>query len=309
MSYICTKCDKKYESYPGLFRHNKNYHPDIFEKKQPNNQCKFCKKVLSDYSCKWRHEKKCKFNNEDMIDKMNKMQEKMHELESQIKNSKKTVNSNNNNHINSNNTNNQNIICVFPLGKEPNNVLSVEFIEKTLKDHGLNSVIELVKKKHFNPELPQYHNFCVTSKNDIYASIVDPETKKIKYVNKKDVFDKVYSGIVSNVDTVKDSKIKETVDKIKKIPISQKMFKKLHIGINEEAYHNKELVKGTWGYANFDVDENERNSFAIATGYAGRIYVDLNVDSDEELEPESKTKNNLINQITNLLNEIKNTTI
>lgn len=138
--------------------------------------------------------------------------------------------------------------------------------------------------------------------------------------------DKVYSVIISNVDTVKDSKIKETVDspsdlkglgaytplqgyKIKKIPISQKMFKKLHIGINEEAYHNKELVKGTWEYANFDVDENERNSFAIATGYAGRIYVDLNVDSDEELETEPKTKNHLISHIANLLNEIKNTTI
>ena len=26
MNYICAKCNKSYESYSGLFRHNKNYH-------------------------------------------------------------------------------------------------------------------------------------------------------------------------------------------------------------------------------------------------------------------------------------------
>jgi hypothetical protein len=80
--------------------------------------------------------------------------------------------------------------------------------------------------------------------------MIDPETKAIKYVNKKDVFarlqrshvghspDQVYTGVVSNVESVNNSKkqkseIKETIEKIKNIPISQKMLKKLHIGINE----------------------------------------------------------------------------
>ena len=161
--YYCKKCDKKYESYPGLFRHNKKYHPNSFVKKQPNNQCKYCEKVLSDYSCKWRHEKKCKFNNKNMIKNVNELINEVNYLKEQVKKS---------------NT------------------------------------------------------------------------------------------------------------------------QKLHTGINEEEYHNKDLVKSTWEYANFD--ENER------------IYIDLNVDSDEEQKLShnfNSTKKQLINKIANLLNEIKNTNI
>lgn len=251
MSYFCSKCNKKYTSASGLFRHNKTYHLDEYNKKVINNKCQYCNKELSSYGCKWRHEKKCSFNNSDMIEEFKQLKEEVNELKSKINNSK-TINSNN-----TNCNNNQNIICVFPLGKEPDNILSVEYIEKTLKEHGLNSVIEIVKKKHFNPELPQCQNFCVTSRNDTYASVVDPETKKIKYVNKKDVFDKVYMGVVSNVETINNSKkpeIMETVEKIKNIPISQRMLKKLRLGINEEAYHHKDLVKTTWTHAKFEMD-------------------------------------------------------
>ncbi len=303
MSYICNNCNKSYNTYSGLFRHNKKYHLDDINNEQKNikNNCKFCNKELSSYSCKWRHEKSCKFDENSMIKKFKILEEKVHNLKSKL-NCSKTINSNN---INSNNTNNQNIICVFPLGKEPDNILSVNYIEKTLKEHGLNSIIEILKKKHFNPELPHCQNFCVTSRNDTYASVVDPETKKIKYVNKKDIFDKVYMGIVSNVETVNNlnkeqSDVKETIDKIKNIPSSQKMLKKLHIGINEEAYHNKELVKNTWEYANFDIDENQK------------IIVDLNISDDDidyEINDNINNKKLIIKQIQNLLTEIKNTVI
>ena len=43
--------------------------------------------------------------------------------------------------------------------------------------------MEIVKMKHFNPETPELHNFCVTTKNDQYATIVDSKTKKVKLVN------------------------------------------------------------------------------------------------------------------------------
>ena len=55
-------------------------------------------------------------------------------------------------------------ISVYPEGT-PNGAVS-----KTLNKLGINSVLEIVKKKHFNPELPQLHNFCVTALNNNYAN-------------------------------------------------------------------------------------------------------------------------------------------
>jgi hypothetical protein len=76
------------------------------------------------------------------------------------------------------------------------------------------------------------------------------------------------------------------------------MLKKLHIGINEEAYHHKELVKSTWENANFDTDENNR------------IYVDLNnMSDDSEEETITNKREIIINKIQDLLNEINNTKI
>jgi hypothetical protein len=162
------------------------------------------------------------------------------------------------------------------------------------KISGLNSIIEIVKKKHFNPDLPEYQNFCVTGKNDAYANIVDPETRRIKAVNKKDVFDKVYYGIVTNVNTITSTKpeIMETIQRINEIPVSKKMIKKLHLGINEEAYHYKDMVKKTWENAEFTSNEN-------------KIKYDLNEwsdDSDDEI-PEARRK--LIKECSKLLNDIK----
>ena len=244
----CTFCKKQFESISGYYKHNKTYHPELLNKikKTEQTKCDFCNKELSSYGCKWRHEKSCKQNPKFKLDinkKLQEMQEKIDKLEKNAK-----IPAITNNTTNNNTTNTQNVICVFPLGNEPANVLSLEYINKTLSENGINSVMDIVKKKHFNPELPQLQNFCVTALNNNYASVVDPETKTIKSVNKKDVFDKVYAGVVSNVNQIiaPDDKVKETINKIKNIPVSKKILKKLHCGINEEAYHNRNLVKKTW---------------------------------------------------------------
>lgn len=283
MVFSCKNCNKNYKSRMGLFRHNKECNVEISNKK-PNNICKYCNKLLSNYTSKWRHEQNCSLNSNKFIQKMENMQKEIKDLKSKISSNPQTIN---NKMTNSNNT--QNIICVFPFSKEPNNVLSIKYLTKSLNELGINSVIDIVKKKHFNPELPQLHNFCVTAKNDNYASIVDPETKKIKYVNKKDVFDSVYAGVVSNVNKIEkpNVELKETINKINNIPVSKNMLKKLHSGINEEAYHHRDLVKKTWTNAYFD--EN-------------KINIDLN-DSDDDNEIDSNAP--IIDKIEHLLNEIK----
>ncbi len=198
-----------------------------------------------------------------------------------------------------NNTVNNNFICVFPLGSEPINIISQENLKKIIEKNGLNSILEIVKTKHFNPALPQCQNFCVTGKNDAYANVIDPETKRIKVVNKKDVFDTVYNGVVTNVNSIKTEEphIVETIQRIKQVPMSKKMFKKLHIGLNEEAYHNKEMVQNTWSNAKF-----EPNNKYICD--LNNCSDDSSSDSESDNE-EQLVKTKIISEIQKLLADIE----
>jgi hypothetical protein len=282
--YSCKFCDSKYNSHLGLKKHLKNKHPNNNEKQPKINDCKYCGKIFSHRQSKWVHEKTClENNNMPLAEQVKMLTEKVIKLENKKPTSTITTTNNNNTNNNSNNTTNnnntQNVICVFPLGNEPANTLSIEYLCKLISDHGINSVMEIVKKKHFNPAIPECQNFCVTALNNNYASVVDPETKTIKSVNKKDVFDKVYSGVVSNVNSIAhpNDKVKETIDKINNIPVSRKMLKKLQCGMNEEAYHNRGIVKKTWKTAKF--------TEPIDNHVEERTPIDLNdVSSDSESE-------------------------
>jgi hypothetical protein len=187
MNYVCKFCKKIYQSRMGLYRHNKECSDKNPQQKKENDTCQFCDKKLCNYVSKWRHEKICKLNpiyKSDIQKTLQQMQDKIDKLEKTTQPS--TVTNNTTNNTTNNNT--QNVICVFPLGNEPTNTLSIEYIKQVLSEHGINSVMEIVKKKHFNPTKPECQNFCVTALNNNYASVVDPETKTIKSVNKKDVF-------------------------------------------------------------------------------------------------------------------------
>ncbi len=273
--FKCQDCGFEYKTKVGLVKHKKKHHPK-------HHICCFCNREFNHKQNKWRHEKICKMNN--------LANNNINEYDNnKIINLKQT---NITNHI----TNNINsVIYVMPFGNEPINVISQDNLKTIVEKHGLNSIIEIVKKKHFNPDLPEYQNFCVTGKNDTYANIVDPETRRIKVVNKKDVFDRVYYGVVTNVNTIKTTKpeIIETIQRIKEIPVSKRMIKKLHLGINEEAYHYKDMVKKTWENAEFTPNEN-------------KIKYDLNEwlddDSDDEI---SDTRKKLIKDCEKLLFEIK----
>ena len=291
--YKCKKCSAEYKTKVGLIKHKNKHHSE--EKK--NYLCSYCEQEFSHYQNRWKHEQTCKekdklFINVKTVEKMKKMENKIAELSSELykiknKPASKTINK----------TVNNNFICVFPLGSEPNNVISQENLKQIIVKNGLNSILEIVKRKHFNPALPQCQNFCVTGKNDAYANVIDPETKRIKVVNKKDVFDKVYFGVVTNVNSIKTEEphIIETIEKIKQVPMSKKMCKKLHIGLNEEAYHNKEMVQNTWTNAKFEQDINNK------------YICDLNncsVDSDDSLsDSESDNEKQLVK--TKIISEIQ----
>lgn len=84
---------------------------------------------------------------------------------------------------------------------------------------------------------------------------------------------KVYSNVISNVNLIQEptTEIKQTIEKINNIPVSKKILKSLHFGINQEAYHNRELIKNTWKIAKFknSCNNNENNKNKIL---ADKIY-------------------------------------
>ncbi len=290
--YSCEICNLEYSSRMGYYKHNKQFHIDkigkVGRKKIEDKQyiCSFCKKEFNHNQNKWIHEKKCKQNNSNnnndfltMKNEIELLKKKIETLESKPKT---TINNTTNNcTINQTNTNNtiNNITFVFPFGKEPINCIPEAEVIKTLEECGINAITELCKKKHFNPQLPQLHNFCVTAKNDPYAIIVDPETKRTKAVNKKEVFDKAYYGVVMNIDSVKTHKpnLLETKDKIKAVSMSKNMLKHVRTAINEEAYHNKNMIQNTWKNALFDIKKI----------------------------PVQKTRNEIIKELGELLEDVK----
>jgi hypothetical protein len=83
MSFYCKECVKYYSSKNSLYNHNKKFHCNKTNNGLENQTCKFCKKVLSNYSSKWRHEKCCKAKAK--IEKENEIRNKVIE-EKEIKN-------------------------------------------------------------------------------------------------------------------------------------------------------------------------------------------------------------------------------
>ena len=120
--YICKICSKNYSSYKSLWNHNKKFHdlsythnipnisskkesdiPNLSSLKEDNNKCIKCKKQLSSYKNKWRHEKTCNKINENV-----ELKQMLNNILKQCKIHPKTLHKINKQLINNNTVNNIN---------------------------------------------------------------------------------------------------------------------------------------------------------------------------------------------------------
>ena len=119
-----------------------------------------------------RHKQKCKLkdNNKDeteMKKEIAELREMVAELiknKSNITNNNGTTNNNNGTTNNNNGTINNNYITIVPFGKEK----FVEVITEKehlfiLKQNGNEVLYKCIEMKHFNNNLPQYHNYAILS--------------------------------------------------------------------------------------------------------------------------------------------------
>ena len=159
--------------------------------------CDFCDLTFKSKPNKRRHELHyCKENNSIMSSKIKKLEKEKKNLESKIiKLIDKVGNV-------TNNTNN--IIVVNNYGKENTDYLSVEKI-KSLLNRPFDSVQELIKMLHYNPEHPENHNVKITNKKEPYALVWNNPIWELREKKKviKDLVDKGYMILDSTHDTIK----------------------------------------------------------------------------------------------------------
>jgi len=251
---------------PNISPHIPNISPEINNDNQLNikkinkRNCDYCNKILSSYKNLHRHQQKCKLkDNEQDKKEMKKEIAELREIVAElIKNKLNNTNSNNtNNNTNSNNTTNNNnngtinnnYITVVPFGKE-------NFVQVTtekehlfiLKQDGNNVLYKCVEMKHFNEDLPQFHNYIRLNNRTDDAKIYDENVGDFKTVDKNEIIDTVIDNAELDIDEMYNlhknkinTKQKENVRRIVDKPYSKETEQR----INLMAYDYRNMVINT----------------------------------------------------------------
>jgi len=163
--------------------------------------CDFCHLKFKSKPNKRRHELHyCKENNSIMSSKIQTLEKEKKKLEKEIVKLIDKVG----NVTNNNNTNN--IIVVNNYGKENTDYLTIDKIKKLL-NRPYDSVQELIKMLHYDPDHPENHNIKITNKKEPYALVWnDPiwELRKKKSVV-KDLVDKGFMMIDTTHDNINET--------------------------------------------------------------------------------------------------------
>ena len=168
--------------------------------KKHKYSCDFCDSTFSTKPHKRRHELHfCKENNSIMSEKIYNLEKEKKKLEKEIV---KLIDKVGN--VTNNNTNN--IIVVNNYGKENTDYLTIDKIKKLL-NRPYDSVQELIKMLHYDPDHPENHNIKITNKKEPYALVWNDsiwELRKKKSVV-KDLVDKGYMMIDGTHDTIDET--------------------------------------------------------------------------------------------------------
>ena len=179
----------------------------IIVQQTANNHCLHCEKIFANQSSRIRHQKTCKKllasdQNSILLEKMKMLEDKLAELTLK---QPSTINNNTNN--NSHNTTNyiQNIV-INKHGDEDMSYLTDN--QKMINlSKGFNSVVDYLKKKHFDPKHPENSNIFRGSLKSSEVYIFNGEKWIID--NLQDAVDDLNDNITSEIkDNYKELKHK-----------------------------------------------------------------------------------------------------
>jgi hypothetical protein len=310
----CKICNKDYSSKCSLCNHTRKYHKNDVSINIPNDPksipnvsiinnkiCKYCKKSFSTPQNRWKHENKvCKEKNNIKENKceIEELKEKNKQLEKMIielSNKIEEKNITNNNTINNNTQNIQNNITINKFGNESIYILEENDVKKIINDDK-KSIVNLVEVINFNEKYPENHNFCNTSLEGKYFSVLNPETKKIEKIHKNKFYDKLlqnsHDKIYELYDRVKTSKefkkkykkkTKDIIEYMVNTFIPSKYQKKnYNINMNEISYNKKNMILDTWKTLKLDEEfdnySDSDDSYVDSSDY--EIESKYNTDDD-----------------------------
>lgn len=230
--YVCQKCSKIFNKKFLFDQHNNNKYP--CSKKNNNNnriityECKHCYKNFDRKDSLIRHLKTCKYlNNNNNNNNYNIKCEKSF-------NNSKIIKSN----INSNNT--KNIINIYLINYDDhyNEKMTIKEFAEILEGKD-DILIEFIKKIHFNPDKPQYHNIYYPDKKSTGCSVYNNNRLNCKKIN-----DVIYTLLDVKLDDLKIilNDMKNVLDK-KFVDKMKKCYETLEDGtINERIKNRKKII-------------------------------------------------------------------
>jgi phage FluMu protein Com len=195
-NHQCRHCNKYFARKDAMNRHIKQYCP--IAKQQNNDKQEIFDRLVLLESKNKQLEEEIKLK-----DKQLEVKDKLLEEEIKLKDENKTIQTItlNSNNTNSNNTTNNTInINVVPHGEEDLSKYSNLLLVLAAK-RGINAVLELTDRIHFNPQLPEFQNVYIPDIKNKHAM----------------VFDKVWTlkntdDIISNIYDTKSDFIKDNED-------------------------------------------------------------------------------------------------
>jgi phage FluMu protein Com len=243
--FRCVICKKNYKTYQSLWKHKYIYHKPIGDHLVPIldnvqnlgdqnlipestlNKCGVCDKILANRHSRWRHEKKCKKDNEINLLKINEenikiknqliehqmiketehikmkaLEDKVNKLEKLItaKNSNtKTVNNNNNNGTIINNN-----IHINELGRE--NILNKLTLQEQINIatcHLFNESphVEMVRLTYTKENCLENQNTLITNLQNKSCKVYNHKSKKFEATNKSQHIDNIIHYIFNFICT------------------------------------------------------------------------------------------------------------
>lgn len=323
-NYSCNKCMKDYDTYNGLWKHNKKYHSKNTSSDKPNDKpdkpndkpddkpdiktykCPKCENVFVHYQSRWKHQRNCnniiKKDVEEKDKEMQLIKSKLYKLEKKV--NKKVINNNNGNIYNGNVVNNN--ITINKIGSE--NLLDFNDNEITMIfNKELEGIITFIELLNFNERLPQNHSYCTTSLESKYLSKYNEETKTIEKDRKKYFFDKLLNTTIDRIQIlynsnkkkftkIKQKQIEENITNLKTLKnydYNNKILKEMINKMNLVSYNKRKIIQKTWN-EDSDSDDDFQKDLEKETKEEFYKKIEMKKQLAEKLELEYEKKSETI---------------
>lgn len=197
-------------------------YPQKTSSKCEDKSCRYCKKILSSYKNRWRHEKTCKkklqldeveklkniIKEKDRIlkakdkmmeDTINEMKQHILELQQLVNETKGTTKINNGtiNRTNNINKGTVNNYYVNDFGKENLDYITDKVVRKLLKKPG-SALQNLIIKIHFNEDHKENFNVKITNLNNPYGYIM--QNNEWSIIKKKELIERILEDKIDILD-------------------------------------------------------------------------------------------------------------